>query len=158
MIFLPHSFMYKCIYFWIIHILNINYQILGYIIIYVLRWELIWSSLVTICIAHYSITITLTISLTFFISISTLISNSIYKLFSIWQFFWSGNRLFFWDPGSIISQELVYFQTAGLKKLIMVAPQLQYRGSVNSTSYKKSFADSIYWSSDVSTFVHSFSV
>ena len=60
-----------------------------------------------------------------------------------------GVRELWWDPGNVISQNIVHFNTAGLSKLILIAPQEQYRGLPDS-SYRRSFADAIYWSTDVS--------
>jgi hypothetical protein len=50
-----------------------------------------------------------------------------------------------WDPGSVISQDLIQFKTAGSNKLVILAPKEGFRG-VKDSAYIKSYADSILWS------------
>ena len=52
----------------------------------------------------------------------------------------------FWDPGSVVSQDLVLFEIVGNSKLIMLAPQQKFRGSKNS---EKCFSNAVLWSTDV---------
>jgi hypothetical protein len=61
-----------------------------------------------------------------------------------------GVRELWWDPGAVVSQDLVQFKRAGLSKIILVAPQLDYRG-LQGSSYTKSYANSVLWSTNVST-------
>jgi hypothetical protein len=55
-----------------------------------------------------------------------------------------------WDPGSVVSQDLVVFSSAGPSKIVLKASQMEFRG-VQGSSVKKSYADSILWSADVGT-------
>lgn len=59
-----------------------------------------------------------------------------------------GVKDLWWDPGSVVSQDLVVFATAGPTKIVLKAPQVEFRG-VQGSSVKKSYADSILWSADV---------
>ena len=59
----------------------------------------------------------------------------------------------FWDPGSVVSQDLVLFEMVGNSKLIMLAPQQKFRGSKNA---EKCFSNAVLWSTDVRfLFIHS---
>jgi hypothetical protein len=50
----------------------------------------------------------------------------------------------------VVSQDLVVFTTAGPSKIVLKAPQMEFRG-VQGSSVKKSYADSTLWSADVGT-------
>jgi hypothetical protein len=50
----------------------------------------------------------------------------------------------------VVSQDLVVFTTVGPSKIVLKAPQMEFRG-VQGSSVKKSYADSTLWSADVST-------
>jgi hypothetical protein len=72
-----------------------------------------------------------------------------------------GLRDVFWDPGAVITQSMVYFELLDgslekgcNRKLLLKAPQLNYRDAATNRGVKsgaawKSFAQSLLWSFDV---------